>query len=237
MRASVIMGTYKRDGLLDAGLHSMARQRVRDCEIVVVNDGPDTPETRAICDKHGARYILPERNSAEWRNPACALNVAAQHARGDVLVLTCPEVYQVDDCFEELIACVEADPLALAIPQGKNEHTPGYYTGHNYSQLQQLNTYLPFCLAVSAAKFNEIGGYDPAFANLTMDDVDFIHRLRMAGCHHRLKDHLRVIHLYHAKQAPQTNERYLTSSKLLHQRISEFRKTGQYGPNMFLSAC
>jgi len=236
MRASIIMGTYKRDALLDVGLCSMARQRVRDCEIVVVNDGPDTPETRAICDKHGARYIVPDRDSGEWRNPANALNVAAQHAQGDVLVLTCPEIYHVDDCIEPLIACVEDDPYALAVPQGKDEHAAGVYDGHNYSQLHTLNTYMPFCMAVKADHFAAVGGYDPAFSGLSGDDMDTIKRLRLHGCHHRLLGHLRIIHLYHPKQAPQTNERLVASLKLLQKKTADYRKQYQCPANTLLDA-
>jgi hypothetical protein len=60
--ASVVVPTRNRPAYLDVALRSLAPQaREHGAELVVVDDSGGDPETRAACERHGARYVAHER--------------------------------------------------------------------------------------------------------------------------------------------------------------------------------
>ena len=122
--AAIVIPTRGRPAYLDVALASIAPQAPPPgAEIVVVDDGPDAG-TRAVAERHGARYVLPpgrapraerraQRRESPRRTPTCsssptttsrvwdgwlaALLAAAADLPDDVGVLTGPIRARIED--------------------------------------------------------------------------------------------------------------------------------------------
>lgn len=78
---SVVIPTYNRAGLLAETLASLWRQRFRDFEVIVVDDG-SSDATDALLRAHEPRLTWHRQ---ERRGPGAARNLGARHARGQYL--------------------------------------------------------------------------------------------------------------------------------------------------------
>jgi GT2 family glycosyltransferase len=86
--ASIIVPTRERAGYLDVALASIAPQAgAAGAEMLVVDDGPSAA-TRAIADRHGARYVAHECS----RGLNAARNTGIEQARGELLVFVDDDV-------------------------------------------------------------------------------------------------------------------------------------------------
>lgn len=203
MRASVLVTTFERDELLAFGLASISNQKIMekdDVEIIVLNDGYNSPETEEIALLHSARYLWTGKHKhARWRVPGFALNIGAQQARGEWLILTCAEIFHINCCLDGLL--MTEDQRALSIPQGWDDDgrfLESLRRGEqfDYTQLKSLKVELPFLMAVHRDTFLGIGGYDEDFTGQSYDDDDLVTRLLGLGCHYRRTEE-RCIHLFH----------------------------------------
>ncbi len=88
LTASIIVPTRERAGYLDVALASIAPQAAAAAaEMVVVDDGPD-PATRAVAERHGARYVA----HAGPRGLNAARNTGIDAASGELLVFVDDDV-------------------------------------------------------------------------------------------------------------------------------------------------
>jgi len=234
MKLSIIIPVFKRPELLDYGLYSLSRQKITyPYEIIVLNDGVEDG-TENVCKKYIRLCGLPikyvftgQRNSKgiKWRTPGTVINQGANIAKGEVIILTSPEVYILDQCLSLMINPVLQNKNILTITQGYDDDKgifldyvrrgKGNYTGYmNFKVLSKLNTQLPFFMAMNRQKFLSIGGYDEDFIGFAFDDVDLIKRLKEVGCIYKTLPS-RVVHLYHSRKTREgiTNEEKL---KLWH---------------------
>jgi cellulose synthase/poly-beta-1,6-N-acetylglucosamine synthase-like glycosyltransferase len=60
-RCSVVIPTYKRAADLDRCLEAVSRQEYDRYDVIVVDNSPGDPETRAIAEKWGARYVREQK--------------------------------------------------------------------------------------------------------------------------------------------------------------------------------
>ena len=197
--ASVIIPTYRRDGLLARGLESIERQQCANIEVLVVDDGPAELATIAICQRLHARYLWLGRYGAacKWRVPSMALNRGVDAANSDIVVLTSPEIYHVDDCLGLMIARALADRQAMVICDGKDDRH-NVFDGSNYDTLPDLNTQMPFLMALRKKHYQAIGGYDEDYIGHDSDDRDFCERMLVYGLHYTNVP-VRCVHLYHER--------------------------------------
>jgi len=227
MLKSVIMTTFDRDCLLQLGLESIRRHNPVsvDLEILVVNDGvPGNVEH--ICRFFHATHIFTghrNENKMLWRVPGFASNIGVKLAKGDIIFLTCAEMWHVTDCINPMADAIEADPYALAIPEGKddmdNRYLPALDNEQAYAECRPLKTELPFLMAMHKDRFIEIGGYDEDFLGQSYDDDDLVERLQANGCHYQKVD-ARCVHLYHARYChdKRTMGRLQLNKKLYEER-------------------
>jgi len=219
----VLVTTFNRDQLLQLGLESIRRWNP-DVGILVLNDG-DEGNVQYICDHYKAEYLFTGNNKhAQWRVPGYALNIGVKYSlEYDIVVLTCAEMWHHDDCLTPMIAAVEADPYALAIPVGKddmdNRYLPNLDNEVKYAECQPLKTELPFLMAMDIDRFVEIRGYDEDFVGQSYDDDDLIERLQANGCHYTKVD-ARCVHLYHPRYChdKRTAGRLAINKKLYEER-------------------
>ena len=212
IRASIIITTFNRDHLLKWALKSLAVQDIRDSlDILVVNDGLHG-ETQALATEYGARYVFYGHRNGKgeaWRSQGVSLNKGVPLLQSDNLIISAGEVCCLDnDCVRQMVEVLESDPKAIVVPLGRDDwpqsYTPileatGKHDLEAWDKLKLLNTKIPFFMGIKRHIFLDIGGYDNAFVgHRGWDDVDFVGRLLVYGCHY-VQTAGRVIHLYHTR--------------------------------------
>ncbi|WP_054692851.1 glycosyltransferase family 2 protein [Syntrophomonas palmitatica] len=214
-KVSVLITAFQRPHLLKWNLFSLARQEIPfSYEIIVLNDGI-ADETETLCAVYQKRlnikYVFTgQRNrqgEMKYRVPGFALNIGAKLSSGDVLIISCAEMFHLNETIAHLCKPVVIDPKFLATSIGMDDQDASFLDYvesnggdfdyedylHNYPL---LNTSLPFLMAVKRREFFAIGGYDEDFVGFAYDDNDLISRLSKNGCRLCLTQ-AQTIHLYH----------------------------------------
>lgn len=219
VRASLIINSFCRPHLLRWGLWSLAKQNLpQGLEVIVVNDGlPD--ETEAVCKFYDNRLYIKylftgQRNlnlegKTRWRIPGFGINYAVKKAQGEIIILSCAEMFHHNDTIGHLVKAVEDHPKHLGIPSLAKDDREGNFLKHlethrgSYdlsilSGCRNLDPSLPFLLAMNRQEFIDIGGYDEDFWGMGFDDDDLMERLRLKGCKY-VSTAAQTIHLYHPR--------------------------------------
>lgn len=209
---SVVMSSFNRPHLLFRGLQSIARQRLTDTlEVVVVNDGKEDDGTRDVCSRFKSlniKYIFSgQRNRSKLivRNPAVPNNLAVSSARGDVIILTCPEIYHLDvHNFEHATRALKGK--SMVVPHALFMDSHGVFLGcieralpREANRLLKPNITIcemPYFLVMHKKHFMRIGGYDEDFVGYACEDNDLVNRLLKYGLV-RIRTAIRCVHLYH----------------------------------------
>lgn len=239
MKTTLLITTYNRDRLLQIGLETIRREEHPNLDIIVLNDG-DVGNTENIALHYGARYMYTAINKTGWRIPGFAFNIGAKNCdpKTDILVLSCSEMYHVNNCLEILCRTVHKDPMALAIPEGKDDHESRFLSNlgdmQKYAECRLLRTELPFLMALQYRHYMSIGGYDEDFTGASYDDDDLVDRLQAYGCHY-IKTEAKCVHLYHDRDtaAKHANGALERNKKLYLERKNQIvrnqnRKWGQF---------
>lgn len=215
-RVSIIIPTFKRTHLLRWGLYSLSLQDMPfDFETIVINDGV-IDETEQICkefkEKLNLKYIFTGHRNLNgepiWRVPGFAINIGAKQSSGDILVMCCAEMFHINNTIESLISPILDNPKLLGIPIGKDDRDGAFLEdiNHNngavrldmFNNCANLDTRMPFLMALHRNQFFEIGGYDEDFIGIAYDDRDLIDRLLRNGCSYR-QTAATAVHLYHPR--------------------------------------
>lgn len=214
---SIIITTFQRPHLLKWGLYSLAEQAMPGgFETIVLNDGIHD-ETEAICQQYeqklNLKYVFTgQRNgdgNIKWRVPGFAVNIGARLSRGEILIISCAEMFHLNDCIAQLTFPLLSNPKLLGIPIARDDHdgsflnnlaaTNGSFDYNNfYHNYPELNTSLPFLTSISREEFFAIGGYDEDFTGIGYDDNDLMSRLIKNGCNY-FQTAAATIHLYHER--------------------------------------
>ncbi|QGU00166.1 hypothetical protein SYNTR_1572 [Candidatus Syntrophocurvum alkaliphilum] len=214
---SIIITTYKRPHLLKWGLYSLAKQAMPyDYEIIILNDGV-IDETESICEQYSERlnikYIFTgQRNMngiMKWRVPGFAINIGAKISSGKVLILSCAEMFHLNDCVIQLTMPVLRNEKLMGIPIARDDRDGSFLNNLEmtngsfdrtafYNNYIRLNTHLPFLTSISRKEFFAIGGYDEDFTGIGYDDNDLMLRLTKNGCSY-YQTAAETIHLYHER--------------------------------------
>jgi len=213
---SIIITTFQRPHLLKWGLYSLAKQAMPSgFETIVLNDGLHD-ETEAICHKYEQRLNLKyvftgQRNldgNIKWRVPGFAINIGAKISKGQILIISCAEMFHLNDCIAQLTFPLLSNPRLLGIPIARDDQdssflnnliaTDGSFDHNSYYNYPGLNTSLPFLTSVSREQFFAIGGYDEDFTGIGYDDNDLMLRLTKNGCTY-FQTVAETIHLYHER--------------------------------------
>lgn len=223
MMASIIIPTFQRAGLLKLGLQSLRWQETAfEHEIIVVNDGLEGEGTKDVCEQYGARYIFSGSRNANGLKPRCpgfAINIGAKFAQGDVVVLTCPEMFHPGtDSLEKVLVPLANGARCLTTPSLVLDDLAGSVLAKVSSgtldaaawQAEKLafekamlnggpfmaHPDMPFFMGMRKSAFLEIGGYDEDFTGIAADDNDLVERLAMHGNPYVRVD-AEVVHLFH----------------------------------------
>ena len=212
IKLSIIIPSFKRSDLLQLGLASIRRQKVNfKYEIIVLNDGIED-DTREVCDGFEARYIFTGQrnfNGVKWQCPGIVINKGVSEAIADLILITSPEIYFVQDSIlQKLFTVASLDPHTIAITKGYDDvngeflkHVANGNTFENFNSkigLINLHTHYPFCLCMHKGSFLNIGGYRTDFTSgIGYDDMDFYYRLVESGYIYSKQEDLEIVHLFH----------------------------------------
>lgn len=215
-KVSIIITTFQRTHLLRWGLYSLSLQTMPfEFETIVVNDGLQD-ETEEICnefkEKLNLKYIFTGQRNLKgdlvWRVPGFAINIGVKQSSGDILVICCAEMLHVNQTIAKLAKPILNNPKLLGIPIGKDDRNgallesvnknDGTFDLATYNNCINLDTRMPFLMALHRSQFMEIGGYDEDFVGIAYDDRDFIDRLLANGCNYCRTD-ATTAHLYHPR--------------------------------------
>jgi len=192
MKATMLIPTFKRNELLEIGLQSI--RKYSDIDILILDEFGDAEE---ISKKFKTRYLLT-KDSDCWRMPGFAFNIGAHNTDAEIIILSCPEIYHVDDCLNPMIKVVENDPMALASPHGKDDRR-NTFLKNKKSRLHTLIMRMPFLMALRRNLFMEMHGYDEDYLGAALDDNDFIDRLEYHGCELKMVE-ANCIHIFHERK-------------------------------------
>ena len=214
MKLSIIIPSFKRAQLLKWGLFSLTKQTTSFAyEVIVLNEGIED-DTQKTCnqykDKLNIRYVFTgqrNKNGIKWRIPGYAINIGAKLAKGEIIIIACPEIFIVDNCLQQMVDIVSNNKNLITRTYGlddnkgvilKHIEKTGGILPKQIPQLPTLQTHLPFFMAINKEKFISIGGYDEDFVGVCYDDNDIIDRLKQNGCSlHQIN--AKIIHLYHPR--------------------------------------
>ncbi|MEQ8174362.1 MAG: glycosyltransferase family A protein [Syntrophomonadaceae bacterium] len=214
IKASLLITSYLSSHLLKWNLASLARQQIPfSFETIVLNDGlPD--ESEQFCRQYenqlNIRYVFTgQRNQPGrmvYRVPGFALNIGARLARGEIIIISCAEMFHLNQTIAHLVKPVQYDAKLLTTSIGMDddgsflaylEKSGGYFDFNSYFSLYpRLNTRLPFLMAMNRQQFLNIGGYDEDMIGFAYDDEDLMDRLLFNGSNIYLTQAL-TIHLFH----------------------------------------
>lgn len=227
MKTTLITTVFNRSHLLRWHLTQLSAQTYCPDEILVINDGmPD--DTESICRQFSQlpiRYLFTGQrnlsNGIAWRCPGFCLNIAVKFAVGELLIISCAEIYPLEnDVLSQMTQELLRQSKAIVITDGKNDIHGSFldYLNKNqthndamYCSLPELCTFYPFFLAIRKSEYYAIGGYDEDFTGVGYDDTDFVRRLQNNGCFY-VKTNCRIVHLYH----PPSNEGISESNRNLY---------------------
>ncbi|QTL97688.1 glycosyltransferase [Iocasia frigidifontis] len=232
-QVSIIITTFQRPHLLKWGLFSIARQNIPfNLETIVINDAMQD-ETENICreyqDKLNLKYIFSgQRNlvgNLKWRVPGFAINIAVKQSSGKILIISCAEMFHLNNAVEKLIPPLLDNSKLIGIPKGWDDmdgsflnhinNNNGNFDINFLNNYPELNVRLPFLMSISREQYFAIGGYDEDFTGIAYDDNDFVERLQLNGCSYQQTD-AKTIHLFHPRHAtPKVgNEAWLFNQNL-----------------------
>ncbi len=203
---SVVIPVLNGGAAFQACLRSLASYLPAAVEVVVVVDGPDA-RSAAAASEFGAKVIQLPRNFG----PAYARNVGAEAAKGELLffldadVALHPEtIGAIDAAFAE--QSDTADGFVALI--GSYDDTPGalnflsQYKNllHHYTHQQgrlEASTFWGACGVIRRDVFLSIGGFNPAYVDPCIEDIELGYRLRRYGYRICLCKQVQVKHLKH----------------------------------------
>jgi glycosyltransferase involved in cell wall biosynthesis len=108
MKYSFIIPVFNRPDEVDELLDSLTRQRVSDFEVIIVEDGSQTP-CQEVCRKYDGRlnlkYFMKENSG-----PGQSRNYGVERAQGEYVIILDSDVVVPEDYLAEVDAELQSDP-------------------------------------------------------------------------------------------------------------------------------
>ena len=185
------MPYYMRQEALNRSLESL-RRFYPDAEIVICDDGSPVPVRAPGCEI----LSLPRKDYA--LNPCVPMNRAVAHAKGQILVLTGPEIEHREPVLYSMGMGLQPNDYVVAACRDTSgawlcaSHVRG---GENGRGAMPTGSGFHFCAMLHRSLFERAGGFDEDYRDgQAFDDNDWLFRLERAGARFILRDDLVVWH-------------------------------------------
>lgn len=190
MALSVIVPAYEAAADLPACLAALRGSTHRPHEVIVVDDG-SRDGTGEIATRNGATVLIVPGGP---RGPAAARNIGARAATGDLLMFLDADVAVHPDALDRLIRCFGREPGVAAIFGSYDDRParPGvvsryrnllHHFVHQHGR-REATTFWAGCGAMRRDVFFAAGGFDEAYREPSIEDIELGDRLHRLG--HRI---------------------------------------------------
>ncbi|WP_375276143.1 glycosyltransferase family 2 protein [Methylorubrum thiocyanatum] len=264
---SVIIPTRDRAELLGVVLDGLfARTDYPALEVIVVDNGSTEPATRDLFARYAGDPRLRVLPAPGPFNFSELSNRGAAAARGTILLFLNNDIEVLEPGWlTELVAIasdreIGAVGAKLLYPDGTIQHggivlgiggiaghshlglpgsAPGYFARMVLSQ--EVSAVTGACLAMRAAVFSEVGGFDAAHLAVAFNDVDLCLKIRAAGYRIVWTPHARLVHHESksrgAEDTPEKRARFEAESRVMRERWEPvLRADPYYNPNLSRAA-
>jgi hypothetical protein len=187
---SVIVPAYNAAATLGACLRALSTARSAGAHCIVVDDG-STDATASIAGQFSVVLL----STGGRGGPAHARNIGARASQAEILWFVDADVCVHDDAMERLVAHFRAEPDLAAII-GAYDDEPAQrgflsqfrnlmHRFYHYASDSDARTFWAGCGAVRRDVFLALGGFSPAYARPSIEDIELGYRLVAAG--HRIR--------------------------------------------------
>lgn len=196
MKYSFIVPVFNRPDEVDELLESLTTQTIKDFEVVIVEDGSQTP-CETVCKKYtdqlNLRYFLKENSG-----PGQSRNYGAERAEGEYLIILDSDVVLPEGYLKAVDDELNNDPAdAFGGPDRAHESftdtqkaisysmTSFFTTGGIRGGKKKLDKFYPrsFNMGIRADVYKKLGGFSKMRFG---EDIDFSIRIFKEGCKCRL---------------------------------------------------
>jgi glycosyltransferase involved in cell wall biosynthesis len=197
---SVIIPVYNAASSLPRCLEAVNRSEYRDFECLVVDDG-SSDASRALAAESGARIL----STGNRRGPACARNLGAAAATGDILLFidadVCLEagtmakiakVFSENSDLDALIGSYDDDP---AEPNFVSQYKNLMHCFFHQQAKPQASTFWTGCGAIRRRVFLATGGFNEHYNRPCIEDIELGSRMVRASNRIEVQPSLTVKHL------------------------------------------
>ncbi|WP_438345110.1 glycosyltransferase family 2 protein [Methylorubrum populi] len=264
---SVVIPTRDRAELLGVVLDGLfARTDYPALEVIVVDNGSTEPATRDLFARHAGDPRLRVLPAPGPFNFSELSNRGAAAARGTILLFLNNDIEVLEPGWLTELVAIASDPeigavgAKLLYPDGTIQHggivlgiggiaghshlglpgsAPGYFARMVLSQ--EVSAVTGACLAMRAAVFSEVGGFDAAHLAVAFNDVDLCLKIRAAGYRNVWTPHARLVHHESksrgAEDTPEKRARFEAESRVMRERWEPvLRADPYYNPNFSRAA-
>ena len=220
---TVIIPTLNREDILAQALEAYGRQSLAASryEIIIVNDHGDLAKVRQTVADHGEGLNIKVLNNLGRRGPAAARNLAIEHARGEIVLITgddiIPDSNFLDAHLElhrrnggEHIACVgntkwhpeiEVTPFMEHL-SGEGGQQFNYRDSHHGREVPFDRFYTSNVSVKRMFLIEEEDLFLTSFCFAAYEDVELSYRLHLAGM--RLLYNEKAVGYHHHAMTPQS---------------------------------
>lgn len=184
---SIIIPSFNSAQILPRLLKSITRERVKDLEVIVVDDC-STDKARLRVKLVGTKfsyYRLPKNHG-----PAYARNFGAKKARGEVLLFLDSDVVVLPGTISEVIKIFQENKYRVAATgvwdkkQESQKFFPKFKALRDWSywinEKKADSYYYLFSTRIAAIRrdvFLDLGGFNEKFSGADVEDIEFTYRL------------------------------------------------------------
>lgn len=197
---SVVVPAYNAAHVLEGCLESIFSSRGVPFEVIVVDDA-STDDTGRIARSFPCRLIRVRTNIMA----ANCRNLGARHARGGILVFFDADERMAADTLARFAAALREHPEVAAVVGSLAAETPvpGFFSRfknlqHHYTHQtarQEGATLDSGRMAIRRRVFEEMGGFERAFAGASIEDIALGYRMHRVGLRIRFEPMIQVLHL------------------------------------------
>ena len=215
---SVVMSYYNRKRQLRYTLETLRQSKVRDYEIIIVEDFCD--EDQQLIGIEQEFSDLPMRlirmqdikPFKDYCNPCIPYNVGLRAAIGDLLLIQNPECAHQGDVLSHVLAYCDDDVyLSYHCYSATKAETEVLHSGeimpmftHKksrwYNHAEERPAAFHFASALTRKNLCQLNGFDERYAQgHNMDDLDLVERIKLLDLKIQFVADPWVVHQYHSK--------------------------------------
>jgi GT2 family glycosyltransferase len=219
---SIVMAYCNRKSQLIYTLESIKKSKVKDIEIIIVDDC-SKPEHSIddLLTKYPAIKLIRIKLKDKWYINSCVpYNIGLKQAVGKIIILQNPECLHIHDVLSYAIENItDSNYISMgcyALDRSKTETMHDYFKNNKlidffkslpnvaYEPTSWYNhsIYRPghyhFCSAITRKNMNKLGGFDERYAHgIGFDDNEIVERIKRLGLELIIADSTCVFHQYH----------------------------------------